>query len=303
MATPINIETGKKYKLCLEKCSYNFKYPNTHLKITNNDNILKMSFLDPIDNKLTNVTYNNASYTVSEIILRWPSLYNFNGTKTDGELTVSHVSTTGKFLLVCVPIKKSNYSSSQALSNILDESRGLANKPDAFFNYQNDDFSLQDLIPEKPFYNYSEGNVDFIVFDPLNAITIESTQFTNIFQKIIKKSSGSFLMPKSIYYNSKGPNLEKLNDGIYISCNPTGQSNDLVDISKPKNNVYFSSNDNVTMFFKIIIGIFLMIFVFSCISALFNYFSPKKIIKNATNAVTNAVAVATTIPTTTGVRV
>ena len=187
---------------------------------------------------------------------------------------------------VCVPIKQSDYSSSQALSNILDESSTLANKPDLVFNYQNDDFSLQDLIPEKPFYNYT-GNYgtltgDFIVFDSLNVITINSTIFTNIFQQIINQNN-LLLTGGSIYYNEKGPNLENLNDGIYISCNPTGESNDLVDISKPKNNVSFSEyNNNVMIFLKIIVGILLMIFVFACISGLFSYFSPKiKIVANA----------------------
>jgi hypothetical protein len=82
--------------------------------------------------------------------------------------------------------------------------------------------------------------------------------------------------PLQFYYNDKGPNLEKLNDGIYISCNPTGESSDLVDISKPKNNVSFGAyNNNVMMLLKIIIGALLMVFVFSCISAIFSYFSPK----------------------------
>ena len=285
MTSSINIQTNYSYEPCIEKCSYNFNYPKTHLTITNNDTYLSMVFLDTADQQ-TNITYNNADYTVSEIILTWPSLHNFNGQQLDGELIVYHVSTTGSNLWVCVPIKKSDYSSSQALSNILDESSTLANKPDLVFNYQNDDFSLQDLIPEKPFYNYT-GNYgtltgDFIVFDSLNVITINSTIFTNIFQQIINQNN-LLLTGGSIYYNEKGPNLENLNDGIYISCNPTGESNDLVDISKPKNNVSFSEyNNNVMIFLKIIVGILLMIFVFACISGLFSYFSPKiKIVANA----------------------
>jgi len=275
--TTINIDTNKKYESCVEKCSYNFNYPSkTHLQIRNNDNVLMMNFSDPVDEKLTKVTYNNADYKIFGFFLSWPSLNSFNGKKLDGELIVRHISTTGKMLLVCVPIKKSEYSSSESLSMILDESSKLANKPNAVFNYQYDNFSLQDLIPDKPFYNYGFENADFIVFDPINAITIDSNKFTNIFQKIVKKNADSLPMTTAIFYNDKGPNLEKLNDGIYISCNPTGESSDLVDISKSKNNVSFGAyNNNVMMLLKIIIGALLMVFVFSCISAIFGYFSPK----------------------------
>ena len=67
MTSSINIQTNYSYEPCIEKCSYNFNYPKTHLTITNNDTYLSMVFLDTADQQ-TNITYNNADYTVSEII-------------------------------------------------------------------------------------------------------------------------------------------------------------------------------------------------------------------------------------------
>lgn len=277
MATSINIDSTVKYDICSQKCAYNFKYPETYLQIKNNSNCLSMSFLDPNDQKSAQVTYNNIDYTVSEIILTYPSLHTFNQSKADGELIIQHISTTGNNLWVCIPIKQSD-SSSGDLSDILndpslDTYKNEANRK-TVLNY-NHNFSLQHLIPVKPFYNYigTYGALsgDFIVFDMLNAISLNINILHNL-----TTPNNLILTGETIYYNEKGPNLTDLSDGIYISCKPTGESQELVDITKPKNNVTFGEyNNSLMVFIKIVIGILLLIFVFIIISSFLKLVAPK----------------------------
>ena len=261
---------------CSEKCAYNFSYPETNLIIRNDGTHLTIK----CDNTTPNqVTYNNTQYYVHNMWLTQPSIHNFNGVKADGELMVSHVATKGGAqLYVCVPIVVSDASTaaSQYISSIITEASKLAPiESSDTFNYNNSSFTLQEIIPVKPFYNYKmRKNVDVIVFDILDAIPINKDTLTKL--QNITDPNKMTMLGEALYYNSAGPNLSKM-DGIYISCKPTGASHDLVDIAKPKNNVSFGSyNTSIIFFIKIIIGIIIMIFVFFCISSFFKIVAPKK---------------------------
>jgi carbonic anhydrase len=279
---------------CLEKCAYNFNYPETNLVIQNDGIQITATFAD---NTISNpVEYNHAKYNVSKIIITSPSLHKFDNAKVAAELIVEHNPVNGgDKLWVCVPIKVSD-STSLFISDIINET--AKNRPEESiepFAY-NIDFTLQQLIPVKPYYNYygsygPSDNGNFIVFDAMNSLTISSYAYSKI------TGDNSIISPNNIpmivniqqnetnplYYNSNGPNLSKLENEIYIDCKPTGKSGDLVDVVNPKQNVSFGAgyNQNVMFFLKIIIGIFFMIFIFSCISAFLKYFGPKNPINKA----------------------
>ena len=140
-------------------------------------------------------------------------------------------------------------------------------------------FSLQDIIPKKPFYTYQdEKDSNWIVFGSNFAIPLSSSTFSTLNQ-IIKP----FPIPtpgNSLFYNSKGPVTGlKIGDGLYISCQPTGSSED--EVAVEYNNVPTSAIDisNILqspifkMIIMIIIGISLFIFVFYGISSFYNYLS------------------------------
>lgn len=278
---------------CLEKCAYTFNYPETNLVIQNNGIQITATFAD---NTSSNpVEYNHAKYDVSKIIIISPSLHKFDNAKVAAELIVEHNPMNGgDKLWVCVPIKVSD-SYSPFISDIINET--AKNRPEESvepFSY-NIDFTLQQLIPVKPYYNYygSYGpyNGNFIVFDAMNSLTINSDAYSKITgeNSIILPNDIPMIIlaqqsePNPLYYNSKGPNLSKLENEIYIDCRPTGKSDDLVEIVNPKQNSSFGAgyNQNVMVFLKIIIGIFLMIFIFSCISVFLKYFGPKTPINKA----------------------
>ena len=84
-----------------------------------------------------------------------------------------------------------------------------------------------------------------------------------------------------LYYNSKGPSSGlQLGDGIYISCQPTGSSQDETAVEYDKNTTSSSidfSNIYESPIFKllilIILGCLLFIIVFYGISAFYSYLS------------------------------
>jgi carbonic anhydrase len=276
-----------KLNNCLEKCAYTFNYSETNLVIKNDNIQITITFADKTSSNP--VEYNYAKYNVSKVIITSPSLHKFNNAKVAAELIVEHEPVNGgDKLWVCVPIKVSD-SYSPFISDIINET--AKNRPDEStepFSY-NIDFTLQQLIPIKPYYNYygSYGSYkgNFIVFDAMNSLTINSDAYSKITGKnsiILPNNIRMIILaqqsePNPLYYNSKGPNLSKLQNEIYIDCRPTGKSGDLVDIVNPKQNSSFGEgySQNVMIFLKIIIGIFLIIFIFSCISAILKYFAPK----------------------------
>lgn len=293
---------GGKTNKCSSKCAYNFSYPETNLIIKNDGIQITLTF--PNSTSANPVEYNYAKYNVSKAIITSPSLHKFNNAKADAELIVEHTPVNGgEKLWVCVPIKVSS-TPTDFISDIIKET--AKNRPSVStepFAYTID-FMLQQLIPVKPYYNYygsygpsNKGN--FIVFDVINALFIDSEAFSkisgansiitpnNIMMSIIKKSGEA----NPLYYNSAGPNLKRLQNEIYIDCNPTGKSANLVNVVNPKKNVSFGAgyNKSVMIFLKLIIGVFLMIFVFSCISAFLKYFAPKnpinKMLPTASNIV------------------
>ena len=274
METTLNIDSSTKYGICSQKCAYNFKYPETYLKIKNQFSMRLI--LEPQNRVDGSVKFNNIDCTLDKFSLILSSAVTFNGKNSDASLILQHSSSTGgNRLLVTVPIKHSD-SSSGDLSDILndpalDTYKNEANR-NTVLNY-NHNFSLQDIIPIKPFYTltYDNNQTNIIIFDMLNAISLNVDKLKQIINK-----SGSNIPQQTIYYNEKGPNLTDLSDGIYISCKPTGESQELVDITKPKNNVTFGEyNNSLMVFVKIVIGILLLIFVFFIISSFLKLVAPK----------------------------
>jgi carbonic anhydrase len=107
--TAINISPKNVYGKCDLKCIYNFKYKETNLTVKNNGINISMT----CDNtNVPPVMYNEAKYTVSQIMIFSPSLHLFNENKVDAELIIEHIPETGgQNLFVCIPIIKSSDSS------------------------------------------------------------------------------------------------------------------------------------------------------------------------------------------------
>lgn len=248
----INISQQNIQGKCDLKCDYSFKYNNSNSTATNNNFFIQISY---DKSGIQPVTYNNVKYDVDVIMILQPSIHQFNGSSSDAEIIIGHTPLTGgPDLCVCVPV--SLMGNNNTGSNVIDEIISLVatNAPNngETVNLNLPDFTLQDIVPKKPFYNYSIQNYNFIVFDISDAISISSTTLNSL-TSVIETVPAFYLNifsennqnPISLFYNAKGPNSNNNNNTeneIYISCNPTGNSENEENVSFEK------ATNNVTTF-------------------------------------------------------
>jgi len=282
----INISPQNVYGNCDLKCSYNFQYNQSNSVATNNGVFISFSY----DKANTNqVMYNNQNYYVTKINLFTPSLHIFNGNSVNAELIIEHAPEMGGDLLhVCIPIISSSNSSDA--SNILNEMiQSVANNAPSINETTNlniSDFNLNNIVPNKPFFAYTgtEGLVgQVIVFGFKNAIPLNQSilkTLSSIIQAYPITVSGG-----NLFFNSKGPNQSQISDnGIYISCQPTGSSEEETQVtySNVSNTNYnldsIFKNPTFVLILQVIVGCVVFIIVFMLLNFGYNYFtssSPK----------------------------
>jgi hypothetical protein len=269
--TAINISPKNVYGKCDLKCIYNFKYKETNLTVKNNGINISMT----CDNtNVPPVMYNEAKYTVSQIMLFSPSLHLFNENKVDAELIIEHIPETGgQNLFVCIPIIKSSDSStaSSLLTQVISGVATNAPAENETTTLNLSDFTLSKIVPKSPFFSYSgtysNSTADFIVFGKNYAIPL-SEKVLNVLTSIIEPFELEML-GDNLFFNAKGPNSSgSVGDGIYISCQPTGSSEEEIDITNTKNSTSFDmenimDNSAFKLVIKIVVGCILFIIVFA----------------------------------------
>lgn len=270
----INISATNVKGKCDKKCSYNFKYSESNSTAKNNGVLINLTYESA---SVPPVVYNNAKYVVENVTITSPSIHMFNGNSMPGEIIISHTPQNGGIpLKVCIPFTSSSESSSasQIITDIINKVATNAPSQGNSTNL-NMSFSLQDIVPRKPFFVYSGGKTDWIVYGQLDAIPLSSTTISTL-QQIIK----AFPIPTpggDLFYNSKGPiSGVQLGDGIYISCQPTGSSEEETAVEYDKNTTSFDfSNIFESPLFKylimIIIGCLLFIIIFYGLNTFYKY--------------------------------
>lgn len=272
----INISASNVKGKCDLKCSYAFKYTESNSTAKNNGVLIDLTY---DSTNVPPVVYNNEKYIVENITIVSPSIHTFNDNSMPGEIIITHnPQNGGNSLKVCIPFTSSieSSTSSQLISDIINKVATNAPSQGDSTNL-NMSFNLQKIVPRKPFFVYSGENSDWIVYGQLDAIPLSSTTITTL-QKIIKP----FPIPMpggDLFYNSKGPiSGVQLGDGIYISCQPTGSSEEETAVEYDKKSSSFDfSNVLESPIFKLIIiiliGCLLFIIIFYGISTFYKYLS------------------------------
>lgn len=271
----MNISPQNIAGTCESKCSYAFNYPTTNSTTVSNYGAF-LQFTYELSNT-SPVLYNNNSYNVSSINIYSPSLHQYNGSSTDGEVIIRHTPVGGgNPLYVIIPLSTSGVttSGSQVVSSVINAAAKRAPSAGKNTNKGIGEFTLNKFIPIKQFYSYTTSKMDCIVFDISNAIGITADDLTT-FKKIIKAApNNSFITPGSsatpLFVNTKGP-VNSINGGgdIYIDCQPTDQV--LETVTKDKTSVNdLGSQENLTYVVYFIVFMFLIFVLYSIMKYITN---------------------------------
>jgi len=265
--SPKNI-TGK----CDLKCSYQFKYQESSSTAKNNGVVINLTY---DSRSINSVTYNTQKYNVSNISILSPSIHIFNDKNMPGEILIEHTPVSGGNILnVCIPFISSSESSpaSDLISDII--KKVSTNAPSKGETTNLNLITLEKIVPRKPFYVYNDKTTDYIVFGAIDAIPLSSSVIQTL-KQIIKPFALS-TPGENLFYNSKGPTSGvQIGDGIYISCQPTGSSQEKTSVTYEKNSSSFdfsniTENSTFKFIILILIGCLLFILVFYGISILYD---------------------------------
>jgi carbonic anhydrase len=277
MSQSIDISKKNISGKCDLKCVYNFNYPESNTTAKNQGVLIHLTY----DNSKTPpVTYNTQKYTVTGISIASPSLHLFDGATTDAEVIIEHIPVKGGPLLkVGIPIKSSSDSSDASffITEIIQNTATNSPSEGESTNISISEFTLNKIIPNKPYYSYTDNNNDdWIVFGSLEAIPLNSDSISTL-KKIIKPFPLP-MMGGGLFINTSGPNSTKVGDGIYISCKPTGSSDEETEIEYSKNTPSYDfasmlDSPVTKIIIQIIIGCILFIIIFMAFSYFYNWFT------------------------------
>lgn len=275
----INISSQNVSGKCDLKCSYSFKYQESNSTATNNGVLINITY-DSRSNPP--VLYNNQKYTVSNINIVSPSIHTFDNESMPGEIIIYHAPVNGgNNMAVAIPFTSSSESSSASslITQIIQTVSSNAPSENDSTNLNMNGFTLQTIVPKKPFFAYTDENAstDWLVYGTTNAIPLSSNTIAKL-QQIIKPyhlaTPGG-----NLFYNSKGPSSGlSIGDGLYISCQPTGSSGEEVPVAYDKMafNTDFSTifkNPIFLIVMLVFIGSILFVIIFYGINKFYNYIS------------------------------
>jgi hypothetical protein len=264
--TTINITQQNIYGNCDLKCSYNYKYTDSNSIATNKGVYLSLSY----DKGTTSqVIFNNQKYYVSNINIYNKSLHKFDGNYVNSEIIIEHTPEFGGDLLfVCIPIIKSlnNSQASNILSEIIKIVSNNAPREGENVNLNIPTFNLSNVVPKKPFYAYTgtDGLKGQVVVFGLNYAIALNSSIIDILTKILKPYP-LIVSGGNLFFNKIGPNNIQLDDGIYISCQPTGSSKEETQVSYGSSNY----NNNFADIFNNSNGNYILRIIFICIFFIF----------------------------------
>ena len=296
--SPIDI-TNNYNDICIEKCNYSFKYPLSNLNLTNKGGFL---YITPENFNDPPVSYNSNKYNVRGIRLYRKSLHTYGGKHADAELLIFHNNVNGSdILIVSIPIMvgSGNPKSSAIFDTIITEVAKTANSVGKQTSLNNVNFTLDQLIPMKPYFSYNgtlpyspfNGENSYVVFNIDSAISMSNSAFQSFSNIIAESNSQINPVQNGLYYNQKGPTYYSpsgKSEEIFIECLPTGSSGEVLIEMNKTNETVFNNQVMINIFNnKIFQGIFIALLIILALFMLKILFSSMLSSKSAKSAVSS----------------
>ena len=234
---------------CHYKCDYSFEYPISSSTAVNNGDVIVLSY----NYATSSVLYNNIKYDVLSCYLYSPSIHLYNNIETDGEFIITHSpSSGGNPLNICIPISTAGLtnSASQTLSEIITAISQGAPSQGGSVSQGISEYTLNEFIPLKEYYNYTTPTMDVIAFGIQQAIYISTTSLQSLQKSIIKNTSISFPSGYELFLSSGRPvkGFGSTGNEIYIDCQPTNESEEQISQTEIKSATTYDTGSITTIF-------------------------------------------------------
>jgi len=227
----MNISPQNINGTCNLKCAYSFNYNTSNSTATNYGRWIQLTYEA---SSTPQITYNTAKYNVGSIQIFSPSAHLYNNAQADAEIIISHTPINGgKSLTVCIPINTSGSTTdgSQIITDIFKAVSSNAPSQGTSTTQGINEFTLNDIVPMKPYYSYTMEGEDFIVYGIQYAISVDNKALET-FKNCIKPNPRTYPSGPSLFSNPDGPTSSNVGDGsIYIDCQPTNSSEEEIEMN------------------------------------------------------------------------
>ena len=205
--SPINI--ANITKPCTTGCSYKYNYGKSSCVLVNKGTYVQIQ----LDSSNT-VSFNDASYTLSEARIYKPSLHTWDGIHADAELILNHAG-AGNNMYICIPIKQMNGKGDTAtwFNKFMRYIPTTTNSGAAVSGVKN--FTLNTVVPQGGYYYYTGTSPwckssdtggpsnKLIVFPKNQYITMIESDFKNL-QRISNSNQPIRASSGDTFFNSVG---------------------------------------------------------------------------------------------------
>jgi hypothetical protein len=248
---------------CDNKCSFSFDYK----KETGVAGNYRSGINITRDGSSDVVKFNADEYFAEASMIYRSSFFKYNNFDSDGLMMIGHANKTisSNKLYVCIPLYSSgsHTKSNAQLTNIL---TSVARAGNAAIEIP--DISLNDFVPQKEYYSFKRDDIQWIVFSRENGIYLDDEN-AELLKSLLIDTGGSLPSGPEVFLSTRkainGTGDIPSNDEIYIDCQPTGSSEDEIDVTNTKKSTFdFTDmiiNSQATIFILVFIAVIIVIFI------------------------------------------